>query len=132
MSILNTDNLAFYNFYLESDVNFKLFCRKTRRIFTFLVLRNRNLYRHLEMEFVDRFWYYRYLLNIILLYTVEGQVSRTDERYLFNYERLLNKCWKETKIVWWKLETSLWISVYWFILWSYGWFFPLTMRRICN
>ena len=59
----------------------------TKRQNRFLHLQfQRNLRRYSEIELIDRFYRYQYLQKILLPYSVEGQVSRSDERYLFFFD----------------------------------------------
>ena len=59
----------------------------TKRQNNFLHLEfERNLYRYSNIELTDRFYRYQYLRKIFLLYLIESQMSRSEERYLFFYQ----------------------------------------------
>jgi hypothetical protein len=54
----------------------------TKRFFALLQFKMRCSHRNSEIELVDRSYCYQYRQKIFLSYLVEGQVSRSDERYL--------------------------------------------------
>jgi len=54
--------------------------KKTVRFLRILRFKKRNLRPYLKMKLKDRFYRCRYMRKILLPYSVEGQVSRSDER----------------------------------------------------
>jgi hypothetical protein len=66
----------------------KLYYKMTKRFFALLQFKTRNPHRNSEIELVDRSYCYQYMQKIFLTYSVEGQVSRSDERYLLTSSRL--------------------------------------------
>ncbi len=60
----------------------KLYYKMTKQFFALLQFKMRNSHRNSEIELVDRSYCYQYIQKMFLPYSVEGQVSRSDERYL--------------------------------------------------